>query len=238
MTKVEFNSKTHQYFIDDKFYPSVTQILSILDKSAPLMHWAVNTTLHYLSEHISDVKEDKILLNNDANKIFYEAKKQHRLIKERAADVGTRTHKLIEKFLKGEEYDYLITEDTFKLFSNFKVWYDNQDFKLIDSERIVWSKKLKVAGTTDIVAQLKNKKSYIIDIKTSKAIYREMPLQISAYKYLYYESQGRLIDRIAILRLDKTGNEFEWKEYTNKEYQKYIKAFKLLTKYYHAMNEK
>lgn len=237
MTKIDFNSKTHQYFIDNEFYPSVTQILSLLDKSQPLMHWAVNTTLHYLSEHISDVKEDKILLNNDASKIFYEAKKQHRLIKEQAADIGTRTHLLIERFLKKQPYEDLINEETFKPFNAFKNWLKNRKFELIDGERIVWSKKHRVAGTVDIVGNI-DSKVYLFDLKTSKAIYPEMLLQISAYRKMYEEVTNTKIRKLAILRLDKITGKFEWKEYTNKEYQKALKMFILLSKYWHLKNER
>ena len=237
MTKIDFNTKTHQYFIDNEFYPSVTQILSLLDKSAPLMHWAVNTTLHYLSEHITDIKEDKILLNDDASKIFYEAKKQHRLIKEKAADIGTRTHLLIERFLKGEDYDDLIDEETFKPFNAFKNWLKNRKFELIDGERIVWNKKHRVAGTVDIVGNI-NGKLYLLDLKTSKAIYPEMLLQISAYRKMYEEVTNTKIQKLAILRLDKITGNFEWKEYTNKEYHKALKMFILLSKYWHLKNER
>ena len=232
MTKVEFNSKTHQYFIDDELYPSVTQILSILNKPA-LIYWASNITADYILNHLEEIKNCEI----NPNKTFTAAKREHQSLKEKAADIGTQTHRLIEKYLKGQSYEDLLNENTFKQFNAFKKWLENKNFKLIESERIVYSKKYKVAGTADIIAWL-NEKAYLIDLKTSNSVYKEMILQIAAYKFMWQEVTLTTLDGIGILRLDKVTGEPEWKEYTNKEYQKHIKAFKLLTKYYHAMNEK
>lgn len=231
MTKVRFDSVHHKYYIDEIKFPSVTTILSLLDKSQPLMQWATNIAIEYIKEHIDELQI------KTSGQIFYAAKRQHRELKEHAADIGTRTHLLIERFLKEQPYEDLIDEETFKPFSAFRNWLENRSFKLIDGERIVWNKKYRVAGTVDIVGNIDGKVC-LLDLKTSKAIYPEMLLQISAYRKMYEEVTNTKIQKLSILRLDKITGNFEWKEYTIKEYRKALKMFIYLTKYWHLKNDR
>lgn len=247
MTKVEFRKETHQYFIDGVEFPSVTKILSILDKSAPLMQWATNVALEYVKKHIDE------LHTKTSGQILYAAKRQHRELKKQAADIGTRTHRLVEKYLianKSKEILFrnkLITnnpnlflsnipDDLQKPFSAFLDWIENKDFRILDTEKIIYSKRHHYAGTLDIRCLL-NRKKYIIDLKTSSRIYDEMLLQLCGYKNAYEEINEDKGHRIGILRLDKLTGEPEWKEYTNKDYLKYVKAFKHLVRYYNIIHE-
>ena len=232
MTKIDFDVKNHKYYIDEIFFPSVTTILNILDKPA-LIYWASNITADFILNNLDEIKNSEI----DCRRIFSLAKKEHQSVKEKAADVGTRTHLLIEKFLKGQSYEDLIDEETFKPFNAFKSWLEIRKFTLIDGERIVWSKKYRVAGTVDVVGNIDGK-VYLLDLKTSKAIYPEMLLQISAYRKMYEEVTNTKIQKLAILRLDKITGDFEFKKYTNKEYQKALKMFILLSRYWHLKNDR
>jgi len=241
MTKVEFRKKKHQYFIDDELYPSVTQILSILDKSAPLMQWATNVALEYIKNHIED------LSTKTSGQILYAAKMEHKRLKDSAASVGTRTHRLVEGYLIANKYKgnpsrnelllSTISDDLQKPFHAFLDWIENKNFEILDTEKIIHSEKYKYAGSLDIRCLLNDKK-YIIDLKTSSGIYDEMLLQLCGYKNAYEEINEESGHRIGILRLDKLTGEPEWKEYTNKDYRKHIKAFLHLVKYYHIVKDK
>ena len=241
MTKVEFDSVNHKYYIDEIEFPSVTTILNILDKSAPLMQWSANVALQYIKEHMDE------LHTKTSGQILYAAKQEHKRIKNAAASVGTRTHRLVEDYLIANKYKSNpsrnelilsgISEDLKKPFYAFLDWIEDKNFVLSDVEKIIYSKKLRYAGTLDIRCLLNGRK-YIIDLKTSSCIYEEMLLQLSGYKNAYEEINIDRGHRVGILRLDKITGEPEWKEYTNKEYLKALKLFKLLSKYWHLKNER
>lgn len=241
MTKIKFDKKTHTYYLDGIKIPSVTQILSILDKSAPLMQWSVNVALDYIKEHENDLQ------TKTSGQIFYAAKMEHKRLKNTAASVGTRTHRLVEDYLISKKYKgnphknelmlNSISEDLKKPFYAFLDWIEDKNFEVLDIEKIIYSKKYTYAGTLDIRCLLSEKK-YIIDLKTSAGIYDEMLLQLCGYKYAYEENNDDRGHHIGILRLDKNTGEPEWKEYTNNDYQKHIKAFKHLVRYYNIIHKK
>lgn len=231
MTKIEFDRKKHRYYIDGEFYPSVTQILSLIDKSQPLMQWAVNVALDYIKQN----KEE--LHSKSSGQILYAAKKRHKELKKEAGDLGSQIHKLIERYLKNWSYEEFLTERISKQFESFKNWVQENNFSLVNSEKFLFNKKYQVAGTTDIVAYLGNK-LYLIDLKTSKGIYEEMILQLAIYRYMWENLYKTKIDGMGILRLDKETGDFEFKEYNNEEYKKAVKMFLLLSKYWHLKNQK
>ena len=242
MTEIEFDSKNHKYYIDKIEFPSVTTILNVLNKPA-LVHWASNITADYILKNIDKIKNDDF----NQREIVSLAKKEHRLVKEAAASVGTRTHRLVEDYLIANKYKgnphknklmlSNISKDLEKPFYAFLDWIEDKNFVLLDVEKIIYSMKYKYAGTLDIRCLLNDKK-YIIDLKTSSRIYDEMLLQLCGYKNAYEEINGDKEHRIGILRLDKLTGEPEWREYTNKDYRKHIKAFKHLVSYYNIIREK
>lgn len=241
MTKVEFDSVHHKYYVDEIEFPSVTTILSLLDKSQPLMQWATNVAIEYIKTHMDE------LHTKTSGQILYAAKMEHKRLKDSAASVGTRAHRLVEDYLIANKYKGNphksklmldnISKDLEKPFFAFLDWIEDKDFVLLDVEKIIYSKKLTYAGTLDIRCLLNNNK-YIIDLKTSAGIYDEMLLQLCGYKYAYEENNEDRGHHIGILRLDKNTGEPEWKEYTNKDYRKHIKAFKHLVRYYNIIHKK
>ncbi|GAH23405.1 unnamed protein product, partial [marine sediment metagenome] len=76
------------------------------------------------------------------------------------------------------------------------------------------------------VAIMKNGKKYVIDFKSSKKFYDEMPLQVSAYRRAYcYECRlAEHPEGMGVLRLDKETGIPEWKDYS-KVYTKKLTAF-------------
>ena len=43
-----FNPGRHTYYVNDQWVPGVTSAVGVIDRSAPLMWWAVNQSLAYL----------------------------------------------------------------------------------------------------------------------------------------------------------------------------------------------
>jgi len=153
-----------------------------------------------------------------------------------AAHIGTRTHRIIESYLKNEALSALYSTEIAKPFAAFRDWQCASGFELVDSERMIWSDN-GYGGTVDLIGYI-NGSLYLIDIKTSKAVYPDYSLQIAAYRTGYEERTGEKIEGMGILRLDKPTGTFEWREYCDAEYQNAWVDFMLLCESWHVANKK
>ena len=96
-----FDENRHRFTINgNSVFPSVTGATGIIDKSRPLIYWAVGLAKDYLMGNlqvlIDDIKGDKIAA------LIEEAAKQHSIKKQAAADVGTQVHDWVERFIKAK----------------------------------------------------------------------------------------------------------------------------------------
>ena len=123
-------------------------------------------------------------------------------ITQQAAVVGSETHKLIENYLNGEEI-----LEKFRLlseahFNNLLPFVD----KINDIHGIelrLYSDKMKLAGTSDCIANYDGKLS-IIDYKTKRSNQREEWLtdhfiQATSYGVMFKELTGIKVEQIVIL---------------------------------------
>lgn len=84
----------------------------------------------------------------------------------------------------------------------FLKWAKENKVKFIHSERKIYSKKHKYAGTLDAEAMV-NGKLAIIDFKTANAFYPEYFLQIAAYQQARQEEEEKKYDGAYIVRFSK-----------------------------------
>lgn len=239
--------------VNDRYYdtpfgnvPSVTTCLALLDKSNILMSWAVKVMAVYLKS-LADKDGNIIIKAADADEIFKKAKAQHKELKEQAAEIGTAVHNLLEVYLKGQNIAGLLEADNrlIKPFEAFKQWQGQYNFELVASEKQVCS-HLRFAGTLDCIAKL-NGKLYLIDFKSSNAIYNEYFWQVAAYREcamngMYFENDKWIdskydIEGIGILRLDKNTGLPEFKsERTTEEQADDFDAFMCLCHLWWILN--
>ena len=103
------------------------------------------------------------------------------------------------------------------------------NFKVIWTEKKFISKKLNVGGCPDLLVK-KDGKYILVDLKTSKAIYSDMIIQLSCYAELIRENDGIEIDRAVIVRFPKDNDDTEIRKFTKEELAVGLKQFKLLRK--------
>jgi genome maintenance exonuclease 1 len=123
-------------------------------------------------------------------------------IAQQAAVVGSETHKLIENYLNGEEI-----LEKFRLlseahFNNLLPFVDKID-DIHGIELRLYSDKMKLAGTSDCIANYNGKLS-IIDYKTKRSNQREEWLtdhfiQATSYGVMFKELTGIKVEQIVIL---------------------------------------
>ena len=90
--------------------------------------------------------------------------------------------------------------DVWQMFLRFVEWWDEYKPTLLETEVHLFSDKLKVAGTCDLVCEIDGE-VWIIDFKTSNNIQTTYELQTSVYSECYKECFGKMADRQGILWL-------------------------------------
>lgn len=163
------------------YYPSVTYILSYYPKGKYFEDWLKK--VGYSSEHII----------------------------KKAGEEGTQVHDMIESYLEGEELTFLglhgkpmYHPNVWQMFLRFVEWWELYNPTLIETEVHLFSDKLKVAGTCDMVCEIEingKKQLWIIDYKTSNHLQTTYDLQTAVYGQMYEECYGKKADRFGILWL-------------------------------------
>jgi len=126
----------------------------------------------------------------------------HDYITKHAQHIGTQSHKIIEDFLSNnlslEEFDLLPIAH----FHNLKPYLENIS-NVTCIEQRMYSDKLKVAGTSDLIAYYNGELS-IIDYKTKRKpqiddYMYEYYLQTTCYAQMFQEVTGQKINQVVIL---------------------------------------
>lgn len=148
-----------------------------------------------LSATASDEKQNSL-------NAWRENEPAHEYITAQAQDIGTQSHKIIENYLSNclslEEFDLLPVAH----FNNLKPYLENIS-DVTSIEQRMYSDKLKVAGTSDLIAQY-NEELSIIDYKTKRKpqmdeYMYEYYLQTTCYAQMFHEVTGRKINQVVIL---------------------------------------
>lgn len=220
-----FDEKRHRFTVNDKPILSVTAATSVVDKSRPLIYWAVGLSKDFLMGNLKDMVDDQ--KGDRIVSLIEEASKQHAIKKKKAADVGTQVHDWVEQFIKAKsKKDWPeIPKDpqVYNGITAFLKWTDEHDVKFLSSEKFVYSRKYRYAGIMDAEAVI-SKRICPIDFKTSKGIYPEFRFQVAAYQAAVEEESGKPYSGNKwLVRFGKDDGEFEAHEYA--EHDKDFKAF-------------
>lgn len=162
---------------EDKYYPSVTSILQYFPKDKFFETWLKDVG------HNADI------------------------IVRRAGEEGTQVHQAIEALVEGKEISWMdnygntnYNQIVWEMILKFVEFWQTYKPELIYSEQFVFSDTYEYAGTADLLVKLDNQ-IWLLDIKTSNALYDSYDLQISAYAHAFTELTGQKIDRTGILWL-------------------------------------
>ena len=193
-TPSEFICTDSHYLIKGKRYARVTRINNVIDKPE-LRYWYAKTG------------------NEKAKEIL-----------KKRAGFGSTLHKLIEVTLKKEElsksnYDPTLIESI----ELFEKWQGKHKIKPDALEQHLWSDKYQYAGTADYIGMFDGK-LYILDWKTSRGIYPEYWLQLSAYLVAFEEQTGIKLEGAGILQIRDGETNFQTK--TRDELIRLFEVFK------------
>lgn len=177
-----FDPVKHIYTMNGEKLKGVTTALQILAKPA-LITWAAKMAADYIEQTLeAGIAYDEVQIKEFAKA----AQWAHRAKKDTAADTGTMIHQWIQDYVEGKDPKMPVNEGMQQAIKNFVEWWTKQDVKVLKAEQKLCSRKLKLAGTADLVCEL-NGKLTVLDWKTGSGIYPEMLLQMGAYAMMYQE---------------------------------------------------
>jgi hypothetical protein len=223
------------YVIDGKDYPSVTTILSVLDKPA-IKKWAVKETVEFIANHVYSGDE------KEWDAVFSEALGWWETLGGEARDIGQNVHHKINNYIDNSRLSganktpYEESGEEVKAFLAFLRFENLYIKEWLRCEYTVYSRN-GYAGTLDAEAVFHDEKTRIIDFKVSSGIYPENRLQIAAYRDAYEEMTGNKIDGQGIVRLDKYTGEPEWKD-TTKTHKTDLLSFQALVVYWYLLKNR
>ena len=146
-------------------------------------------------------------------------------IVKKAGDEGTQTHELIEDWLNGKELTFLngngypkYIPEVWKMFLKFIEWWELYNPTLLEAEVHLFSDKIKVAGTCDLVCEIDGE-LWIIDFKTSNHLQTTHELQTAIYGKCYEECYGKKPDRYGILWLKSSKRKYNKEKMTGKGWE-------------------
>jgi len=194
ITPLEFQCTDNWYLIRGKKYARVTRVNSIIDKPE----------LRFWYSKVGNEKAKEILKTR--------------------ANFGSTLHKLIQVQLSGgkiteENYDNYLLESM----EIFNKWFKKHDIITHELETHLWSETYGFAGTCDFIGSCDGK--FVMgDWKSSKSVYPEYWLQLSAYVVAFEELTGLKLDSVFILQI--RDGKYDYQEKSRDEILKLFEVFK------------
>ncbi len=195
---------TTGYKVNGKKVPSTTTVLGRFKDATGLIIWANNLGL-------------------EGKSYFDELKK--------AGDIGTSFHDLAEIYIKGGEPPIADDPIVHKVFLIFKEWWDSYECEIIFTEKNYNNENLLIGGCPDLFVK-KDGKNILIDFKTSKKIYGDHLIQLSAYSKLIRDGDNIEVDEAIIYRFpkDPAEDEAEIKVFSKQDLELGLSQFLLFRK--------
>ncbi len=235
--EVSYRQGKHTYTVRDPkngvdgLVPSVTQILSVLDKSGPLVGWATRCGANYIRSRFK-ANEEWWPSQAEIDELAEGVRSAHRKVSKAARDIGSEAHDWVASYLAaqaGDEDIPVLPEDlpVLNCCRAAKAWLDSVKLRPIAIEEIVYSRRHGYIGTADAAGGLVEieGRPAIIDWKSSKGLYNEYRFQLAAYKCAYeemtkLEGLGRYV-----VKLGKEDGEFEVFRLADADYEADLAAF-------------
>ena len=215
----------------------VTGIVHIIDHSVYLMPWAVKMMyLKILQLMPAEGDNIKQIPWTEFDALLLDAKKNHKDVLEEAGQVGDAAHKWIEDTIRNaisfaggvvEKMNTLAPTDERSVNCGLAAfdWMQKHNVRWLSTERKIFSRQYKYAGTCDGLALVDSCTSptcctkmfldelSLIDWKSSNYLSVEFCYQTAAYQNAIQEEDGIQIKARWILRLGKEDGKFEpWYE--------------------------
>lgn len=185
------------HLADGTRVPGTTTVIGRFKDSGALMHWA-------------------FMQGKSGAERLYDAA-------EKAADIGTLAHSMVEHSINGDDPEKAFEgatvpeEDKAKArnaFAEYLEWAAQTDVKITAQEMHLVSEEYKFGGTPDAIGMIGNSLC-LLDWKTSNAVYPDHAIQLAAYRQLWNENypDQPLTGASYLLRFSKNYPDFEARKF-------------------------
>lgn len=185
----------------DRIYPSVTNVLSMLDKPHLRDWYAKQATLAILGADPDLTPEELYRLGTSAPHAVRDAK----------ASLGTDFHVAVQAIVEGKDPGDL-SERTKEQIKAWDVWRNRcANLKFLETEVSIFHRGQRWAGTADAVVSIAGQ-NWLIDYKTTNYVGDTAALQVSALAggEVIIDADGNerplpSIDRVGVLHINEHG---------------------------------
>jgi hypothetical protein len=171
-------SSDHKYTYQGITYPSVTNILKVIDKSDVLMAWAAKNTATAAVELLDTLPA--LLGSVGPEGVVKALTSRSSWKRDEAAQIGSTIHDIADRIVKGEDTGF-IAPVVLERATLYAAWWAASGWTLRLSEAYVVSPTMGYAGTFDLLAKDADGRTVLADVKTGRGVYREAALQLTAY---------------------------------------------------------
>jgi hypothetical protein len=207
---IKFDEEAHKYYVDGNEYFSATTLIGQGCVKPGLERWKRITPMIEYKKKLNKVLDDNEQLDRVKLERLYKESMEHTdNVSDDASLVGSVVHGLVEDFIKGKEIPNQSDPAVVNCWNLFLDWWNQQNYKVVDIERKLFSKKYGYVGTLDLVVENKKGELVLIDLKTSNQIVFGYVLQANAYKQAYEEETGKKISSCFCLRIGKKDTKVE-----------------------------
>ena len=207
---IKFDEEAHKYYVNGSEYFSATTLIGQGCVKPGLERWKRITPMIEYKKKLNKVLDDNEQLDRVKLERLYKESMCHTdNVSDDASLVGTVVHGLVEDFIKGKEIPNQSDPAVVNCWNLFLGWWNQQNYKVVDIERKLFSKKYGYVGTLDLVVKNDKGEFVLIDLKTSNQIVFGYVLQANAYKQAYEEETGKKISSCFCLRIGKKDTKVE-----------------------------
>lgn len=165
-------------------------------------------------------------------------KRADEILEETGVD-GSFVHESIQGILEGHSVDGSLINSKFSPRRSLKIkrclkafldWHEKFKPVILKLESIVWSDEYGFAGTLDLLCEIE-KKTYLVDFKTSKSLHDSHKVQVCAY------GMAEKADYVALLHLGNTTKQrYSFKVLTDEERKEGESAFMMTNALFKVLN--
>lgn len=181
---------------DNREFPSVTQILGMLDKSGSLVPAAVKLTaenaVDTAPEWMGDLADD---WDNGRDVVVGKLKSHYREVWYRKARRGSEIHELVDQvWVRGNRLEDVYeriagdpmwsgfrAEETDEVLRPLTLFFDKYVAEVLATEGTCYATQEGWAGSFDCLVRLRDGRVAVLDWKTGKGPYSNFALQLQAY---------------------------------------------------------
>lgn len=171
-----FNEKSHRYTLDGKWVPSVTGIVDGGLPKPALKRWGERVVAEAAVEQLETLGT---MLTTMGRQPTIEALAAAPYEQMKTAQIrGTTIHKLAEAVAHGAPVE--VPEELAQHVQGYAEFLGDFDVEALATEARIANRTLWYAGTFDLLARIDGR-IWLLDLKTSRAVYDDTALQTAAY---------------------------------------------------------